>query len=252
MDDKIRQRNEEASAELDEMFKRARPIKEMWDHARGELGIGALNKEKLVGLVLKSAESLHDDRILPLPKSIRDLAELHDIWLREVVGLSAVISSTSDKSNKTLDEAVLAAPEAFPPQTPTENRLARLVSRLAYAQSQGKAFSRDFSDPVRRAAEGGFTIVARRMVEKCVAEGMGFEAAAEKIMAVSKEIRNPAYIRTKEWIELEVQMLREEFVCSKKQRPCKDGIAVDAPAFEKRPVQGSRTPNGKTPKPIKR
>ncbi len=253
MDNKIRQRNEEALAELGEMFKKARPIREIWNRARGE--IQALSNKELAGLVLESAESMHGGPEFPaLPQRIMDLAKLHDIWLREVVGLTEIVTELAEKSKKTLNEAVLTASESFPPQLAAETRLGRLLARLAYMQSRGEVFSRNPSDPVRRATEAGFEIVAKRMIENCLSEGLGLEAAAEKVMAASRRITNtnPRYARTNEWVELQVQLLREEFVCKANQSANKDGLAVDAPAFEKRSVQGPRTPNGKTPKPIKR
>ena len=258
MDDETKQRNEIAIAELGVMFKRARPIRDIWARARGELGIGSLSNQELVKILLEvtdrmevnvSSRGIHlylDDR---LPDTLHNIAKLHEIWLRGTVGLSAEVEQFKLEQKISLDGALLNCPSHLYPQIDIGTRLFAL-GREANAEELESPIPREIH--ARRAAERGFLIVARRDVEQRLAKGVEFEHIAEGIIIPSKggahwDIETPFT----ETVKIYMQMIREELAHASNQSANKKGLAIDAPAFEKRPVPRSDSPNGKNRKRIK-
>ncbi|MEW6748732.1 MAG: hypothetical protein AB1295_03435 [Candidatus Micrarchaeota archaeon] len=106
---------------------------------------------------------------------------------------------------------------------------------------------------VKHAAEEAFLIVARKWLEDEFAKGWEiFNLSWTRAIKIAEDI--PRREGQKLEFAHKVASLGEDvrLKCSHTKAPQQDGLSVDAPAFEKRPVPKQETPGGKTPKPIKR
>lgn len=107
---------------------------------------------------------------------------------------------------------------------------------------------------VKAATEEGFLIVARNWLEEAFAEGQWERFNFALRMAI--EIAETIPKRDGEKLEFFHKMadVGEDvrIKCSHAQALHQEGLTVDAPKFEKRPVPKPETSSGKTRKPIKR
>jgi hypothetical protein len=186
----------------------------------GEMGCGGIGV-KITAKPIKNHSSLQIDE---LPQVVADIIGLRYIIRRGILGLER-------EGNESV---------------PMPYRL-RILANLCDRESViGNKL-------VKFAAEEAFLIVARKWFEDKFTEGWErFNAAQTRAIKIAEDIPR----REGEKLEFfhKVASLGEDvrIKCSHAKAPHQDGLSVDAPAFEKRPVPKPETPNGKPPNPIKR